>query len=77
MTQRQALPYARGRDKLLTKEQVCDLLSIKKTKFYELANSGEFGMLYRVGASLRVRATDVQEYITRNAFDPLGDGKTN
>jgi excisionase family DNA binding protein len=62
-------------DRLLTAAEVCELLSIGRTRFYELVNSGELQAVTlpprpgtkRAKGGKRVALSEIQDFIKRNA----------
>lgn len=68
----QALPYVRGRERLINWRKVAERLSISRSQAYELIGSGELGDVYRIGAGVRVAESALESYIERIKKDPLG-----
>jgi putative molybdopterin biosynthesis protein len=52
-------------EELLTVEQVKELLKVGRTFAYSLVKSGELPS-YRVGRLLRIRRTDVEQWLEHN-----------
>ena len=49
--------------RLLTTEEVCEMLHVSRSSLYQYANSGEL-RTFRMGRSLRFRFQDVLEFLT-------------
>lgn len=49
--------------KLYSVKQACDMLGVGRTKFYELANSGELTLL-KIGRATRVPATALEDFVS-------------
>lgn len=59
----QALPYIRGRERLLTMQQVAQRLNISKSHAYRLKDEGQLGPVVMIGASVRVYESGVDAFI--------------
>jgi excisionase family DNA binding protein len=61
---------------LLTPEDAADLLSIGRSKLYELLGDGRLASV-RIGASRRVPMSALHEFVDglQEAWDPMPDGE--
>jgi excisionase family DNA binding protein len=72
---RQAIPYVRGREKLLTMRQVAERLNISRPYAYRLKDEGALGQIVTIGNAVRVtEAGFLAYYLSR--MEPSEKGFT-
>ena len=64
---RESLAYVRGRERLLTTDQVAERLEVTPRTVRRYIQEGQFGNVFRVGGQLRVPEGEVERFVARCA----------